>query len=137
MSTITITPHRYLYTSNVKLYWNYQSRRTSRYSRYRPSSPSQLFPVFHPIKLILLSQLYTKAISERPTSQLVALCDLNADRMKHHQQLLQELGRPAAAEYHPVCLEKREGRGVDVVADVDWGFRMIMSRCWWRRNWML
>jgi hypothetical protein len=47
-------------------------------------------------------QLYTTAISARPSSQLVALCDLNSERMKHHNDLLKELGQPEAATYHAV-----------------------------------
>jgi len=47
-------------------------------------------------------QLYTTAISARPSSQLVALCDLNSERMKHHNDLLKELGKPEAATYHAV-----------------------------------
>lgn len=48
-------------------------------------------------------QLYTTAISARPSSQLVALCDLNSERMKHHNDLLKELGKPEAKTYHAVC----------------------------------
>jgi hypothetical protein len=48
------------------------------------------------------TQLYTTAISARPSSQLVALCDLNSERMKHHNDLLKELGQPEAATYHAV-----------------------------------
>jgi len=49
-------------------------------------------------------QLYTTAISARPSSQLVALCDLNSERMKHHNDLLKELGKPEAKTYHAVSL---------------------------------
>ncbi|ORY27875.1 putative oxidoreductase [Naematelia encephala] len=52
------------------------------------------------------ARMYTTAVSERPDSQLVALCDLNSERMKHHQKLLKDLGRPAATEYHPDDFEK-------------------------------
>lgn len=48
------------------------------------------------------SQLYTKAISDRPTAELVALCDLNEERMKYHNVMLKELGRPEAVCYHAV-----------------------------------
>ena len=47
-------------------------------------------------------QLYTQAISQRPASQVVALCDINSERMKHHQLLLKELEQPEAKEYHSV-----------------------------------
>lgn len=61
-------------------------------------------------------KLYTKAISERPSSQLIALCDLNEERMKVHNGLLKEYGRPEAKTYHPV---RSQGRPAgEVAADI-------------------
>ncbi|KAI9631781.1 oxidoreductase [Dioszegia hungarica] len=44
-------------------------------------------------------RLYLSAIAERPESQLVAICDLNEERMKVYNQMLSELGQPPAVEY--------------------------------------
>ena len=44
-------------------------------------------------------QLYTRAVAERPGSQLVSLCDVNEERMKYHNNMLKELGRPQAKMY--------------------------------------
>lgn len=49
--------------------------------------------------LCLRPQLYTTAIAARPSSQLVALCDVNEERMKVHQNMLKELGQPEAKMY--------------------------------------
>jgi len=73
------------------------------------------------------AQLYTKAIADRPSSQLVALCDLNSERMKHHQELLKEYGKPPAKEYHPVSSESPMW--------VELTGRTTSRRCSRRRSW--
>jgi hypothetical protein len=75
------------------------------------------------------SQLYTTAISARPSSQLVALCDLNSERMKHHNDLLKELGKPEAKTYHAVSFHM-------LCVDNKLMIRMISPKCWKKRNWM-
>ena len=46
--------------------------------------------------------MYTRAVADRPDSEIVALCDVNSERIKVHQGLLKELKQPAAKEYHAV-----------------------------------
>ncbi|CAD6571164.1 MAG: hypothetical protein TREMPRED_000184 [Tremellales sp. Tagirdzhanova-0007] len=68
------------------------------------------------------ARLYIRAISERPDSQLICLCDLNDERMKFHNNLLKELGRPQAKTYHPDDFGKmleEEKLDVLVVTTVD------------------
>ena len=73
-------------------------------------------------------QLYTRGIAARPTVELVALCDLNVERMNVHQQILTEQGRLPAKRYHPVgYVEAGQTR-----ADADQPLltiRMISTRC--------
>lgn len=64
-------------------------------------------------------QLYTQAIADRPSCTLVALCDLNSERMKHHQLLLSQAGQPKANEYHPVSFP----------IDVELTRRMTLKGC--------
>ncbi|KAL7419197.1 hypothetical protein Q5752_006034 [Cryptotrichosporon argae] len=52
------------------------------------------------------ARLYTRAIAARPASTVVALCDVNSARIKVHQDILKELGEPAAAEYHAADFAK-------------------------------
>jgi predicted dehydrogenase len=68
------------------------------------------------------ARLYTNAIAARPSSQLVALCDLNEERMKYHNELLKKLGQPEAKMYPAADFEKMlkdEKLDVLVVTTVD------------------
>ena len=77
--------------------------RSLHHCRYGDHVSAIARPVLPELQLTI--QLYTTAISARPSSQLVALCDLNESRMQVHNDLLKELGKPEAKTYHAVsCL---------------------------------
>ncbi|ORX40293.1 putative oxidoreductase [Kockovaella imperatae] len=52
------------------------------------------------------ARMYTRAVADRPDSTIVALCDLNSERIKVHQGLLKELGQPEAKTYHADDFQK-------------------------------
>lgn len=83
------------------------------------------------------SQLYTTAIAARPSSQLVALCDVNEERMKVHQNMLKELGQPEATMYAGVSQLKAASLDPGSIqssnkADMR---RTSSKRCSKRRTW--
>ncbi|KAK1925286.1 oxidoreductase [Papiliotrema laurentii] len=75
------------------------------------------------------ARLYTNAVINRPSCSLVAFCDLNSERIKHHQNLLAEAGKPPAKEYHPDDFDKmlkEEKLDVLVVTTVDYTHDMYI-----------
>lgn len=57
-------------------------------------------------QLLTFLQLYLNAVIARPASQVVAICDLNADRRGVYQEILKQAGQDPAVEYDAKDFDK-------------------------------